>query len=220
MLHKTKAIVFKVVKYRESSLIVTLFTNKFGLRTYIINGVRSKKAKFSIALFQPLSLLDVVVYNKENANINRISEIKASVLFTSIPYNNVKTAQALFIAELLNKIIKEEEPAHDLFEFLFNSIELFDHLLTNYNNFHLQFLLKLTKYLGFSAESYHPLIKDHIDEEKGKMLSDLLLNPYNNAPGLHQKDRTVLLDDILSFYRYHMEMPLELKSLKVFKMMI
>ncbi|MGK7392170.1 MAG: DNA repair protein RecO [Candidatus Cyclobacteriaceae bacterium M2_1C_046] len=219
MLHKTPAIVFKTVKYKESSLIVTLLTKKFGIRTYIVNSVRTKKPKYSSALFQPLSLLDVVVYNKENANINRIAEIKASVLFSSIPYEHVKTAQILFIAEILNKLIREEEQTEDLFDFISHSIELFDHLNTSYQNFHLQFLLKLSKYLGFAAEAYHPLIRDHIDEEKGRQLSMLLFSAFDQAPVISSGDRAQLLDDILRFYRHQTDSSLELKTLHVFKMM-
>lgn len=219
MLHKSKAIVFKSVKYKESSLIVTLLTRKFGIRTYIVNSVRTKKPKYSIALFQPLSLLEVVVYNKENANINRISELKAASLFTTIPYDNIKTAQVLFIAELLNKLIKEEEPSDDLFDFIFHSIELFDHLKDKYQNFHLQFLLKLSKYLGFAAESFHPLIRDHVDEEKGKHLSELLFSSFDKGPVISSAVRSNLLEDVLRFYRHQTDSALDLKTLQVFKMM-
>lgn len=219
MLHKTAAIVFKTVKYKESSLIVTLLTKKFGIRTYIVNSVRTKKPKYSGALLQPLSLLEVVVYNKENANINRITELKAAVLFSSIPYENIKTAQILFIAEILNKLIQEEEPSEDLFNFIFHSIELFDHLPSGFQNFHLQFLLKLSKYLGFAAESYHPLIRDHVDEEKGKQLSKLLFSSFDQAPVIPSGERTDLLEDILHFYRHQTDSALELKTLHVFKMM-
>ena len=220
MLHKTYAIVLKTIKYKESSIILTLFTEKFGARTYIVNSVRTRKPRYSMAFFQPLSLLDLVVYNKETANINRVSEVKPAVLFSSIPYNSTKTAQTLFLSELLNKLIKEEHPAPDLFHFMFNSIELFDHLPDNYQNFHLQFLLKLSKYLGFAAEAYHPLIRDNFDVAQGKLLSDLLYNPFARPPALTGKARGDILEDILRFYRNHSDEPLELKSLKVFKSMI
>lgn len=220
MLYKTKAIVLKTIKYKESSIILTLFTEKFGAKTYIVNSVRTKKPKYSMALFQSLSLLDLVVYNRESANINRVSEIKPAVLFSSIPYNSTKTAQSLFLAELLNKLIKEEHPSQELFEYTFNSIELFDHLTENFQNFHLQFLLKLSKYLGFAAESYHPLIRDNFDEVQGQLLSDLLYNPFDKPPALTGRARGDILDDIVRFYRNHTDEPLELKSLKVFKSMV
>lgn len=219
MLHKTKGIVFRTIKYKESSLIVTVLTKKFGIKTYIINSVRTKKPKYSIALFQPLSLLDLVVYNKENANIQRISELKAAHLFTTVPYHTTKTAQVLFMAEILNKLIKEEEPSEELFDFIFHSVELLDHLEDDFKCFHLQFLLKLSKYLGFAADSYHPLIRDHIDEIKGSQLSELLKNSYSECPSLTNEERKHLLDDILRFFRHHTDMALELKTLNVFKMM-
>lgn len=173
-----------------------------------------------MALFQSLSLLELVVYNKENANINRISEIKPAVLFSTIPYNSTKTAQTLFLAEILSKLIQEENPSPELFSYIFNGIELFDHLQENFQNFHLQFLLKLSKYLGFAAEAYHPLIRDNFDEAQGKLLSDLLYNSFDNPPKLTAKTRSNILDDILRYYKNHTDEPLELKSLQVFKSMV
>ncbi|MBA4056317.1 MAG: DNA repair protein RecO, partial [Marivirga sp.] len=71
MLHKTRGVVFRFTKYGETSIIVNIFTELFGLQGYIVNGVRSKSGKNRIALYQPLTLLDLVVYHRENANINR-----------------------------------------------------------------------------------------------------------------------------------------------------
>lgn len=220
MLHKTKAVVLKTIKYRETSIILTLYTEKFGTKTFIVNGVRTKKPKHSMAFFQPLNLLETVVYNKENANLNHIAEIKTAVPFLTIPYNHVKTAQALFIAELLNRLIREEQSSEDLFSYLYNALELFDHLEENYKDFHLQFLLKLSKYLGFDAKAFHPLIRDHIDDEKGKLLADLLNQPFGELKDLSTQARNDLLDDILRFYRIQTDEPLDLKTLYVFKSMI
>lgn len=217
MLHKTRAVVLKTIKFKESSIVTTLYTDKFGAKAYIVNNVRTKKPRHSMALFQPLSLLELVVYNKENANINRISEIKPASHLTTIPYDHIKTTQVLFLSEILARVIREEEPSHELFEFIFSSIELFDHLEGHYENFHMQFLLKLSKYLGFAAESYHPLIRDHLDEERGQLLSKLLHSPYDASFQLSKNQRTMVLDDILRFYKNQTDVPSELKSLKVLR---
>ena len=85
MLHKTKGIVIGYIPYRESSIIVKLYTENFGIQSYIENGVRSAKGKNKIALFQPMTLLDVVVYHNDKKDLHRISEIKCTSPLVSIP---------------------------------------------------------------------------------------------------------------------------------------
>ena len=76
MLHKTQGVVFRFTNYSETSIIVNIFTSAFGLQSYIVNGARGKSGKGKIALYQPLTLLDLVVYHRENASILRIKEVK------------------------------------------------------------------------------------------------------------------------------------------------
>jgi len=120
MLHKTRGIVFRFTKYGETSIIVTIFTELFGLQSYIVNGVRSKSAKGQIALYQPLMLLDLVVYHKENANILRIKEVKCFHQYASLLTDIRKSSQALFLNEIINKAIKEQSHAQDICSFLFD----------------------------------------------------------------------------------------------------
>src|SRR6186997_1907165 len=100
MLHKTNGIVFRFTKYGESSIIVNIFTGLFGLQSYIVNGVRSRTAKSRMALYQPLTLLDLVVYHRENANINRIKEVKCAHPFHSIFMDVKKSTIGMFILEV------------------------------------------------------------------------------------------------------------------------
>src|SRR5688572_23398311 len=97
MLQKTRGVVFRFTKYGESSIIVNIFTAQFGLQGYIVKGVRSRSAKGKIALFQPLTLLDLVVYHRENANLMHIREAKCIHLCDNIHRDVRKTTIALFI---------------------------------------------------------------------------------------------------------------------------
>src|SRR6478609_3522629 len=115
MLHKTRGIVLGHIKYGDSSIISKVYTEAFGLQTYIVNGVRSKSSKNKIALFQPLTLLDMVVYHKENRDINRISEMKCNMVFHSIPFEQKKISMVIFLSELLGKTLKEQNPNAELF---------------------------------------------------------------------------------------------------------
>ena len=122
------------------------------MQSYIVNSVRSKKARTKIALFQSLTLLDLVVYHNKRKEINRISEIKCSINSQTIPFNIKKTSIALFLTELLNKTLHEEEENTQLFEFLNESIRILDSLSEKYENFHLHFMLLLSRYLGIKSE--------------------------------------------------------------------
>src|ERR1700750_1123629 len=153
MLHKTRGIVFKTTDYGESSVIVQIFTEKFGLQSYIINGVKKPKAKITRNMLQPLHLLEVVVYHKANSGIQRISELKNSPVLLSIPYDVIKSCIAIFLNEVLYKAIKQQTSDEHLFDFVFNSIEWLDHQQEGLANFHLLFLIRLTRYLGFYPDT-------------------------------------------------------------------
>ncbi|WP_373396659.1 recombination protein O N-terminal domain-containing protein [Algoriphagus halophilus] len=91
MLHKTSGIVLSYIRYKESSIICKVFTRELGLKSYLINGVRSQNSKSKIALYQPMTLLDMVVYNKESTGLQRISEVKLTRANQLIPFDFNRT---------------------------------------------------------------------------------------------------------------------------------
>jgi DNA repair protein RecO (recombination protein O) len=146
MIFKTRGVVFRFTKFRETSIIVTIFTDVFGLQSYIVNGVRSKSATNKIALYQPLTLLNLVVYHREHANIERIKEISCLHPYRSLTADVRKSTLAIFINELLNKTVKEESHASELFQFICDSLVILDTMEAGYENFHLIFMLKLSRF--------------------------------------------------------------------------
>src|SRR5436190_7926757 len=128
MLVKTRGIVLNFIKCRETSIIVRIYTEQLGLQTYIVNSVRKKGPATRIALFQPLTLLDMVVYNSGSGGISRISEYKCSYPFRSVLYDIRKSSVALFLSEIISLTVKEEEENPPLFNFLYQSIIAFDQL--------------------------------------------------------------------------------------------
>ena len=122
MLVKTRGIVLSYIKYRESSIIAKVYTEQLGVQSYIINGVRKKGSGSRIALFQPFTLLDMVVYTSQKGGLTRISEYKSAYPFGSIPFDIRKSSILLFLAEIVSKTIKEEEENPQLFNFLYQAI--------------------------------------------------------------------------------------------------
>ena len=225
MLHKTKGIVINFIKYKESSIITKIYTEKFGLQTYIENGVRSSKGKNKIALFQPLTLLDLVVYHDHKKEIHRISEIKCSTSFRSIPYELKKSCSALFLNEVLNKSLKESSENEALFGFLTDAILYLDSHDHQIENFHLYFLLNYCFYLGFAPENGKEIFDQFFsfsyqiphDLETINFIDQIIHKDFGDALLLTRIQRNQVLDVILAFYRLHVEDFGELRSLAVLK---
>jgi len=225
MLHKTRAIVFKTTDYGESSVIVQLFTEKFGLQSYIINGVKKPKAKITRNMLQALHLLDVVVYHKNNNSIQRVSELKNSPVLLSVPYDVLKSCLAIFLNEVLYKAIRQQGADENLFGFVFSAVEWLDHETGRLANFHLLFLVQLTRYLGFYPDLTRANDADYFDMKNGvfsrykpdslSYLSQphtrnfyaLIQCSFENAPllKLNNDDRRFLLSKLLEYYALHIE---------------
>jgi DNA repair protein RecO (recombination protein O) len=218
LIQKTRGIVFRFTKFGETSIIVTIFTEMFGLQSYMVNGVRSKSAKNKIALYQPLTLLNMVVYHRENANIERIKEIQCFHPYATMATDVRKSAIALFITELLNKTVKEESHTGDLFEFIADSLIALDELTLTFENFHLVFMLKLSRFLGFGVHHINELLGGRLTDEAGeKNLNILLIAGYQDVLQITNQQRRTLLDLIIKFYGEHMGTLGEMRSLQVLR---
>jgi DNA repair protein RecO (recombination protein O) len=224
MLHKTRGIVINYIKYRETSIIVKIYTEEFGIQTYIENGVRSAKSKNKIALFQPLTILDLVVYHKESGNIFRISEIRCHEPFISVPYHFFKSGIAIFTTEVLSKTLKEEAPNYPLFQFLVSSILFLDKQESHFENFPIQFLLKLSRFFGFVPQKAEEIMEQigairvyPATEEEKQGLNTLLNRNYDQYSYINGNIRRQILEYVLRFYALHVENFGEIRSLQVLK---
>ena len=228
MLYDTKAVVLSYIRYRETSIIARCYTEAFGVQSYIVNSVRTARGSAKIAYYQPLTLLNLVVYHREGADINRISQVQ---FFdpTLIPSAEIrKSTVRLFLSEVLTRVLKEEEPNPQKFAFIFTSLQAFEHSDTHFENFHLQFLLRLMVRLGFgvtdASELYHQIYK--LDQrfasasglahkEEQEAMQALLETPYFTPLVVPGALRRQLLEDLIRFYREHIaDMP-HIRSLEV-----
>lgn len=225
MLHKTRGIIFRATDYGESSVIVQIFTEKFGLQSYIINGAKKPKAKIRRNMLQPLHLLDLVVYHKNTGSVQRISELKNAPVLLSIPYDVIKSCIAMFLNEVLYKAIKQQSPDENLFDFIFSAIEWLDHQSESVANFHLIFLTRLTRYLGFYPDRYMAGNADYFDIKNGQFTRykpdsvSYLSPPHTQNFGLvlqtgfedmqqlklSNDERRYLVQKLLEYYAMHIE---------------
>ena len=170
MLHKTKGVVLRAVKYGETSLIVSVFTELFGLQSYIVNGVRtaSKQSVGKAAHFQPAALLDLVVYHNQFVNLQRIKEFKWAIIYQHLFSNVRKNSVALFLVELLSKCLREPEPNSELFYFVedaFLHLDEADEKVTA--NFSLFFALHLAQFFGFRINEDFSQEQAYLDLQEG-----------------------------------------------------
>ena len=153
MLIKTRGIVLSYLRYRETSIITRVYTERLGLQSYVVNGVRKAKPPGRIALFQPLTLLELVAYTSRQGGLTRLSEYRCAEPYRSIPFEVQKSSVALVLAEIVGRTLLEEEENEPLFRFLHDSLLAFDEQPAGHENFALIFLLRLASYLGFGMES-------------------------------------------------------------------
>ena len=237
MIQKTRGIVLHSIKYGDTSLIAHLYTENFGRHSFLFKGIRSKKSKIRSNLIQPLFILNLEAYIKEGKDLSLVKEAAAAKVFLHFPYDMKKVAQVMFMAEVLYHCLKEEESNKSLFDFLISSIEYFDLLETGSADFHIIFLVKLSKFLGYypsSREKKNDLVfdmkdgiykdeipthVDYLDLFNSQLLDEILNTNYENLTGLNlnRVRRQNLLEDILRFYSFHMEGITNLKSYAVLR---
>ena len=223
MLHKTKGIVISFVKYKETSIIVKIYTEIFGVQTYIENGVRSAKGKNKIALFKPLTLLDLVVYHDSKKEINRISEIKCLYPYNTITVDIKKSSLGMFVNEVLNNSLKEHSENIPLFNFLEDSLKYLDQHEEQIENFHLYFLINYCFYLGFGPENEDDVVnqlQEHaipVKSDEKNLLKNLIQLDFGSALKINKYLRMRLLDLILTYYKIHVEGFGNLRSMSILK---
>jgi DNA repair protein RecO (recombination protein O) len=179
-LHHTRGIVLRTVKYGETSVIVAIFTELFGLQSYLVNGVRtsSKKGSGKANLFQPSAILDMVVYHNELRQLQRIKEFKWGHVYHHLLSDVKKNAVALFMIELLGKCLKQPESNPDLYHFAEDALLHLDAgSATVAANFPLFFALHLPVFFGLRIQDNYSSTRPYLDLQEGVFTTDA---PYHS----------------------------------------
>lgn len=238
MLQKNIGIVLHTLKYNDTSIIVEMYTELSGRASFLVSIPRSRKAAVKSVLFQPLSLIEFEADYRPNATLYRIKEAKSFHPFSSIPYEPTKSAIALFLAEFLYRAIREEAENRPLFAYLYHSVVWLDECRVGYANFHLVFLMRLSRFLGLypNLENYHsgdyfdllnacfigtrPQVhSSYILPFEASRLQQLMRMNYDTMRlfEMNRVERTRCLAIINDYYRLHLPDFPVLKSLEVLK---
>ncbi len=233
MIVNTPAIVISVLKYGEADLIVKCYTQKSGLKTYMLRGIlKSKKGKLKTSLFQPLTQLEIVANHKDKGTLEYLKEAKILHPYETLHINIVKSSMVMFLSEMLKNTIQEEEQNEGLYHYLEYSLTWMD-THSEIANFHLLFLLKLTRFLGFYPDDssvekpYFNMLDGVFQEintnpycvegENVKLLSLFLNTDFKELTfiKLNKNFRKNFLEFLLSYFQIHLESFKKPRSLSV-----
>ena len=232
--YTARGVVLGTLKYGEKGLIVQMLTSSHGRQSYMVQGVGSRGRGSKLALFQPMFALEFEGLTSTKMDMHRFGEVHAGLVLQSIPFDVKKSTIALFMAEVLHRLVKESEANEMLFDFVWGSVEALDAATEGVANFHLWFLSHLCRFLGFSPgneympEAWFNIAEGHftrecppreyrISQENALILRDMLECDvrYLAEVGLNRHQRVDFLSALMAYYSYHLDTINSVQSIRI-----
>ena len=235
MLVKTEAIVLHSLKYGETRLIVDLYTRETGRLSCIVPLPKTPRSRLKKQFFQPMTLLEVEIDLRQRVQLQKIKDARLLVAWTSIPFSPEKLALSLFVAEFLYHALRSEQRDEPLFTYISDAIQWLDTVEIGFANFHLTFLMRMSRFLGFypNLDDYvdgcvfdlraatfsllTPTHRDFLQPDDARRIHTLMRMdfPTMHLYRLSRMDRNRIVDVLLRYYSLHIPQFPELKSLSV-----
>lgn len=234
--YKARGIVLGTLKYGEKGLVVHMLTDTHGRQSYMIQGIRPTAKGSRMALLQPMFAVEFEGLTSSKLSMHRLKDLAPGIVLRTLPFDVRKSTIALFMAEVLYRLVRENEPLGELFDFVWGSIEALDHIDEGIANFHLWFLANLSRPLGFSPDNEytdgawldirdghftpHALLPScALAPENARILHDMLECDvrYLGEVGLNRTERVAFLEAMLKYYAYHLEGIKAVESIRVLK---
>lgn len=235
MLKTTRGIILQRRKFGENGFICDVLTNEHGKQGYLFKGLPSKKKKNISFHLHPLQLMDFEIYYKDGKKLTSVRNTNPYVILKDIPYNIYKSSISTFLAEVINKVVYEESYNNELYEYIENSIIYLDSAEENIPNFHLFFLIHLTKFLGFFPNNNYSEDNIYLNLSDGSFtdkkensttgpntaraiyeLMNTRLSKLNDIR-FDREARNLLLDTIIHFYNIHHDRNISFNSLEIIR---
>ena len=237
MLEKTRGIILNQIKYTDSGIVARLYTRKFGRQSFLIKGMRNRKAGKHNILFQPMFILDLEMHYKPSHEMQMLKEFSVSFTPYNIHSNIKKSCVAIFLGEVLTSVLKEESPHEEMFDYIEESIIYFDRCKEGFANFHIAFLAGLSSFLGFEPgprinvnDSFFdmtngkfvpipPVHGNYANAEISNILADFFVASYDNISNIILTGilRNEVLDTLVRYYSLHLPGLKKINSLEVLK---
>jgi DNA repair protein RecO (recombination protein O) len=237
MLEKTRGIILNQIKYTDSGIVARLYTRDFGRQSFLIRGMRNKKAGKHNIMFQPMYILDLEMNYKASREMQILKDFSVSFTPFDIYSNLKKSCVAIFLGEVLTSVLKEESPHEEMFDYIEDSIIYFDSCKEGYANFHIAFLAGLSSFLGFepglrnSDEDIFfdmtngifvpipPVNGKYANEEISKKLAEFFASSFEEISNISLTGtlRNEVLDILMRYYSIHLPGLKKINSLEVLK---
>jgi len=235
--YKGRGVVLHTLKYGDSSMVAYLLTDVGGRRSYMVQGVRSRSGRGSkLALFQPMFPVEFEGLESSRQQMHRFREVRTAFSLQSLPFEVRKSTMALFMAEVLYRLVRESEPNEALFDFVWGSVGALDAMQEGVANFHLWFLAGLSRFLGFCPGNeympgawfdireglFTPVQPAHTEcmtRECARILRDLMACDVRelDAIGLNRTQRVEFLNAMLVYFGYHLDAVSAVQSVRILR---
>lgn len=234
--YKARGIILGTLKYGEKGVVVHMLTDVCGRQSYMVQGVRPTAKGSKMALLQPMFAVEFEGLTSSKMSMHRLKELAPGIVLQTTPFDVRKSTMALFMAEVLYRLVRENEPTEELFNFVWGSVAALDAIDEGIANFHLWFLANLSRPLGFSPDnSYtdgawldirdghftpHALMPSMaLTPENARLLHDMLECDvrYLGEIGLNRTQRVEFLEAMLKYYAYHLDTIRSVESIRILK---
>ncbi len=232
----TQGIILQHIKYRDKKSILKVYTLQHGLQSYAVNVGHSKTSKIKAAHVASLNQVEFIEHSRANREIQLITEIRLTYIYQSLFADMTRNCLAAFMNEILVKCLKEHQPNEELYFFAAIKLKTLDTTDKAVTNFHLHFLLDLSRHLGFYPNNNYSAknclfdlqegvfcekVPDHsyyADSETSHHLQELIdANESKKEFTCKGAVRAELLNTLLLFYKLHVPGFGEIKSLPVLR---
>lgn len=237
MITKTRGIVLRSVRFGESSLIVDVLTKSSGRVSFMVHIPKTSKGKIKKQYFQPMTLLDFEYDFRQRSNLQRIKDVRVSLPYSSIPIDPAKSCISLFLSEFIYYATRNEQENPTLFTYISTSLEWLDNAYEDFANFHLVFMMRLGKFLGFQPflEDFTPgcffdlrngcftlsmpLHTDFLNAADAGHLYNLMRMNFDTMKlfKLSHDDRNRITEIVLRYYKLHLPNMPELQSFDILR---
>lgn len=230
-IRKTEAIVLNTRKFGDSSLICSMYTRTYGRRNFLVKGYRSSRARKRHSYFQPMSVVDVVFYHKEQRDLQLITESSNKVFFQSLQSHPIKITLGMVMTEVFYMSVREEEQNGPLFDFLKGILIHLDEMEQGLIHLFVYYLVHLTRFLGFfprnevknpDAPVFFDLLGGTLENAPGERTSDVLVSRFAASNlescteiAFNNAQKSELIGTLLEYYQIHVEGFRRPESLKV-----
>ena len=234
--YNARGIVLGTLKYGDKGVIAHILTDVHGRQSYMLQGVKPTAKGSKMALLQPMFAVEFEGLTSTKMTMHRMKDLVSGMVLHTTPYDVRKSTMALFMAEVLYRLVRESEGNEGLFDFVWGSVAALDAIDEGIANFHLWFLANLSRPLGFSPDNEyrdgdwldirdghftHMVISSSLalSPENARILHDMLECDvrYLGEIGLNRTERVEFLDAMLKYYAYHLDSIRSVESLRILR---